>query len=218
MGQSVRIIGVTRNIAWQPTRSQYKRYTVYVPFGSNQQGVLIVVIQAKGPINPLMGMLTRTIDDTLPSSAVFKIATLPQLVQGASMLRTAGAGMVGTFVSLSLLLAALGAWAITSFITRSRLGEYGIRASLGAGRFDLLYLGFREAFWLLLVGIPVGLGGAYLLGHVMSGALYGTPVFDPKLYVAGAAVITVVVIVAALGPARRAARVPIRDLLGSGQP
>ncbi|MGH8428024.1 MAG: FtsX-like permease family protein, partial [Gammaproteobacteria bacterium] len=139
----------------------------------------------------------------------------PQLVQGAAVFRAAGAGMVTAFAALALLLAALGVFAITAFIARTRLGEYGIRAALGAGPSALLRLGFREAAWLLAVGLPLGLAGAYLLGRVIASALYQTPVFDAGLYVAGIVIIAAVVFAAAWGPARRAARAPIRDLVGS---
>lgn len=214
LNKPARIIGVTRNIVWQPTPDQYNAGTVYVPWGTNQTGLLIVVAETHGPSSPLIDSFKKSIKNALPGSAVMRITTLPNLVKGASVFRSAGAGMVAAFAALALLLAALGVFAITAFIARARLGEYGIRAALGAGPAALLRLGFREAAWLLVIGLPIGLVGAYLLGHVIASALYQTPVFDAGLYALGIVIIATVVFAAAWGPARRAARAPIRDLIG----
>ena len=216
VGQTYRVVGVTRNIVWNPVPQQYPSGTAYHPRVAGYNSVLIVVMQAHGATAPFIASLRRTIKQTLPHSAVYKITTLPQLVQGASLLRAAGAGMMITFAVLALFLAALGVFAITALIARARLGEYGIRAALGASPGALLRLGFREAAWLLAIGLPLGLAGAYLLGHVVASGLYQTPVFDVGIYVAGIVIITTAVFAAAWGPARRAARAPIRDLIGGG--
>ncbi len=214
VGETYRIVGVTRNVAWNPVPGQFPPGTVYRPRRTEDDSELIVVVKTRGTTASAMASLRRTIKQTLPRSAIYRISTLSRFVQGASVFRAAGAGMVITFALLALLLAALGVFAITAFIARSRLGEYGIRAALGAGPGALLRLGFGEAAWLLLVGLPLGLAGAWLLGRVIASALYQTPVFDAGLYAAGIVLIAAVVLAAAWGPARRAARAPVRDLIG----
>lgn len=210
------IIGVTRNIAWQPTLDDYNPGTVYQPLGTLSGNLLIVIAQAHGSPVSVASMLKQGILQALPSSAIVRIAALPDMVRGASVFRAAGAGMVGAFAALALLLAALGVFAITTFIARARLGEYGIRAALGAAPSALLRFGFQEAKWLLGIGVPIGLLCAWLLGQAIASALYRTPVLSVGLYLAGIAVIAMVVLAAAWGPARRAARTPIRNLIGGG--
>lgn len=208
-----RIVGVTRNILWAPTPDQYQPGTAYLPLGAFRED-FTVIVQTRGPTAPVTNALKQTIKNALPGSVIFKITSLPKMVRGAAMFRAVGAGLIGAFAALALLLAALGVFAITAFIAWARLGEYGIRAALGAGPSALLRLGFREAAWLLAIGLPLGLAGAYLLGHVITSALYQTPVFDVGLYALSIAIIAAAVFAAAWGPARRAARTPIRDLIG----
>ena len=74
--------------------------------------------------------------------------------------------------------------------------------------------GYAIAAWLLAIGLPIGLIGAFLLGQAMASTLYQTPVFDVGLYAAGIALVVAVVMTAAWGPARRAAHTPIRNLIG----
>jgi predicted permease len=210
-----RIVGVARDVRWATTPDQYRPDTAYFPLWVVQENFRVIV-QTNGSGAAPRNVLKDTVRRALPGSYVFSITPLSRVVQGASVFRAAGAGMVGAFAALALLLAALGVFSITSFIARARLGEYGIRAALGASPLALLRLGFKEAVWLLAIGLPGGLAGAYLLGRVIAGALYQTPVLDWWLYVVGAVVIAAVVFAAAWRPARKAARVPIRDLLGGG--
>lgn len=207
-----RVIGVTKTILWAPTPDQYEPGTAFLPFGTFENGFKVIV-ESSAPLAITRQELERTIADTLPGSIVATIRPYPQLVQGAAVFRAAGAGMVGAFAVLALLLAALGAFAITAFIARARLGEYGIRSALGAGPLALLRLGFREAAWLLIIGVPIGLIGAWLLGRALASTLYQTPVLEWWLYIIGALLMVAVVLAAAWGPARRAARVPVRELL-----
>ncbi|HYW76953.1 MAG TPA: ABC transporter permease [Gammaproteobacteria bacterium] len=209
-----RIVGVTRDIAWQPTRGDYNPGTVYETLGSNGNNLMSIVVRSQAPAGPMMRMLKRGIQQALPSGAIIRIATLPEMVRGASVFRAAGAGIVGAFAALALFLAALGVFSITAFIARTRLGEYGVRAALGAAPSTLLRFGFKEAVWLLGIGLPIGLVCAWLLGQAIADALYRTPVLNVGLYLAGVAIVTCVVFAAAWGPARRAARTPIRNLIG----
>lgn len=72
---------------------------------------------------------------------------------------------IAAWVMLGLAVAANAAvFAMTAFIARSSLGEYGIRAALGAAPSALLRFGFREAAWLLGIGLPIGVTCAWLLG------------------------------------------------------
>lgn len=212
----VRVIGVTRNVAWQPMPNEYNRGTAYFPFGENQPNLVVAILKTRGLAGPMMPVFKHTIEAAVPGSAVFSMSTMPDVLRSASSLGAAGVGIVTTFACLALLLAALGVFALTTFVARARLGEYGIRAALGAGPFALLRLGFREAMWLLIFGLPIGLIGAWALGRAVARTLYQTPLLEPWLYIVGVLLLIVVVFTAAWGPARRAARVPLRELLSEG--
>lgn len=221
IGQSLnlggsRIIGVARNVTWQSTPDQYRAGTVYLPWsvplsvGSN---VIEAVVHTHGARSAVLASVRSAIRQGLPGTAVFRLSTFSSLLRRASALQSAGAGIVGAFATLTLLLAALGAYAITAFIARGRLGEYGIRAAVGAGPTALLQLGLAEALWLLGIGVPIGLGGAYVMGRAMEGFLFHTPAADAGVYLGGLGVIVAAVLVAAWRPAARAARISVRELL-----
>ncbi len=57
------------------------------------------------------------------------------------------------------------------------------------------------------LGVTAGVTGALLGTRVLSGLLFGIAPTDPRAYVGATALLSVVVIVACLGPARRASRI-----------
>lgn len=209
----VRIVGVARNIAWAPTPDDYQPGTLYRPLGSFPARFRFVV-DGQGSIASLEHTIRHAVARALPASMVLSMATLREDIRRASTFRAAGAGLVATFAVLALLIAALGVFAITAFIARGRLGEYGVRAALGATPGSLLRLGLGEAGQLLAYALPLGVISAYFLGTLIASTLYQTSILDPGLYAVGACAIAISVIAAAWGPARRAARTPIRNLIG----
>ena len=210
----VRIIGVAQDIAWAPTSADYEPGTVYRPLGSFPARFRFVV-NGRGSIGSLKETIRHAVARALPASMVLGMGTIREDMRRASTFRAVGAGLVATFAALALLIAALGVFAITAFITRGRLREFGIRAALGATPGSLLRLGLREAGQLLAYAVPLGLIVAYVLGLVIASTLYQTSIVDPGLYAVGAGLIAFIVIAAAWTPTRRAARLPIRNLIGS---
>jgi ABC-type antimicrobial peptide transport system permease subunit len=83
----------------------------------------------------------------------------------------------------------------------------GARASTIAG------LVLREAAWLLLLGVAVGLAGARFVGRYLGGMLFGMEPSDPMSVVLAVAVLFAAAIAAELVPAWRASRVdPVQAL------
>jgi ABC-type antimicrobial peptide transport system permease subunit len=114
---------------------------------------------------------------------------------------------------LALVLAAVGIYGVMSWVVERRRQEIGIRMALGARRGDVVWLVVGEALRLAGVGIGIGLAGAWGLTRVLGGLLYGVGATDGRTFVGVAAVLGLVALGAAWGPARRAAGVdPIRAL------
>lgn len=215
VGKTYRVVGVTKSISWNPIPSQYPFGTAFRPLRAGLREVLIVVLGVQSVTPSLIESVRGAIKRAMPQSAVDKIQPLPQIIVGASIFRSVGVGIVGIFAALAVLVAAFGAFAITAFIARTRLGEYGIRAAIGAGPSALLRLALSEAIWLIAIGMAVGLLCAWLLARVFTGALYHTGTFNAGLYLAGAAIVSAAVIGAAWRPALRAVRTPVSTLIAA---
>src|SRR5256885_1780189 len=94
-----------------------------------------------------------------------------------------------------------------SYSVAQRTNEIGIRMALGAQTRDVLRLIVSQGFKLVLLGLAIGLIGAFALMRVISSLLFGVNTKDPVTFAAVAIMLAVVALLACYIPARRAARV-----------
>jgi len=111
------------------------------------------------------------------------------------------------FGMLALLLACIGLYGILSYGVASRTNEIGIRMALGAQRRDVFWLILREALWLIVAGVAVGLPIIFAVTRLASTLLFGLTPTDPVSLLLAALLMLAVAIVACWLPARRAAQV-----------
>jgi putative ABC transport system permease protein len=111
------------------------------------------------------------------------------------------------FAALALVLAAVGIYGVISYAVTQRTQEIGIRMALGADRADVLKLIIRNGLVLTLLGIAIGVGGAFGLTRLMSTLLFGVTPTDKPTFIAVSAVLIFVALLACYIPARRATKV-----------
>ncbi len=112
-----------------------------------------------------------------------------------------------SFAGVALLLAAVGIYGVMAFAVAQRTHEIGLRMALGANRQRVLGLILREGLGLTLIGLSVGLAGAWFVGRAMKSILYGTGVLDLPSLGCVAAVLVFSAMLACWIPARRATSV-----------
>ena len=111
------------------------------------------------------------------------------------------------FSLVGLLLAAGGIYGVISYSVSQRTGEIGTRMALGARTIDILRVVMEEGLVLISMGVGAGMVGALGLTRSMSTLLVGVDATDPFTYIAIAAFLASVALIACYIPARRAARV-----------
>jgi ABC-type antimicrobial peptide transport system permease subunit len=123
------------------------------------------------------------------------------------------AALGGFFGVLAALLVATGLYGTHSFRVNRRKKEIGIRMALGASRTQVLAMVMRESFWVLGLGLAVGIPLTLFAMRSLQSMLYEISPFDPVSFGSAIAVLILVSACAALAPARRAASVePMRAL------
>ena len=117
------------------------------------------------------------------------------------------ARLSGFFAGLALLLSCVGLYGITAYAVAGRTREIGVRMALGAQPGTVLWMVLREALLLVGVGVAVGIPAAVAGSRVLRGLLFEVSSADPRALAFSLVVLGAVAAVAALVPARRAAKV-----------
>src|SRR5262249_35343099 len=115
--------------------------------------------------------------------------------------------LLGGFAAIALALAAIGIYAVMSYVVRQRAREISTRVALGATRQNIAWMVMRQGSLMLAMGLPIGLLGGLIGARSMSALLYGVSSFDPTTLAGALGVLAAATMLACYVPARNAARV-----------
>jgi putative ABC transport system permease protein len=178
---------------------------MYLP--SIRMGVAAVVIRASGDPLALTASVraaVREVDRDLPIANIRSMDQIMSNMTGDARFRTL---LLGVFAAVALLLAAIGIYGVIAYSVAQRTREIGIRMALGAQARNVLGLVIGQGMKLALIGIGVGIAGAFALTRVLSNLLFNVSATDPLTFVGVSTLLALVALLACYIPARRAMRV-----------
>ncbi|HUC54695.1 MAG TPA: ABC transporter permease [Candidatus Cybelea sp.] len=143
-------------------------------------------------------------DANLP---VTHVMTLDRLVSDSVSPRRFSSVLVAIFAGLALLLAAIGIYGVMSYTVSRRTQEIGVRMALGAQMASVRHMILGQTLRLTLMGVGIGLVGAFLAARFLTTLLFGVGRYDPLTFLGVAALLIAVALAASYIPARRAMRV-----------
>ena len=114
--------------------------------------------------------------------------------------------LLALFASGSLIIAAIGQYAVVAFDGRRRTREFGLRIALGASSRQLVAAVMAEGFRLTAIGLLAGFALSVAAGTLLARVLFGVTPTDPPTYLGVFVLMAVASLLACYLPARRAAR------------
>ena len=189
----------------------------YVPHAQDSQwNFMGLVIRTAGDPAAFATTLRREVQALDKDQPVYNVRTMDEVVMNSIGTRRVSMQLFAVFACAALLLAALGIYGVLAYSVTQRTQEIGLRMALGAQRSDVLGLVIRQGMSLSVIGVIVGLAGAFALTRVIGNLLYGVTATDPATFVAIPLVLLFVALLACYLPAHRAARLdPTRALAQS---
>jgi putative ABC transport system permease protein len=190
---------------------------VYAAFAqAPSPSVKIVVRTTVAPANvmPAIREAVREIDPSLPLA---DIATMEQVRDRTLTGASRPAWLIGAFAAIAVLLTAVGLYGVFAQAVTQRRREIGIRMALGAASSEVLRQVLWNALGLVVVGLGLGLIGAFALTRVMKNLLFEVSPLDPVALTVACISMAVIGMFAGFIPASRAARVdPVVTLRDEG--
>jgi putative ABC transport system permease protein len=199
------IVGVVGNLHdGSPGEPPYP--TFYVPIAQHPSRApdMQLVARTHGDPAAMADTLRKRLLATHPDIAV-KVTTMRENIgetQRGEDFRTV---LFASFAGVSILLAAIGMYGVTSYTVSQRRFEFGLRIAVGATRAQLLSLVLRNAFAVVSIGIALGITFSFAAVRVMSSAVGKLPAFDVAAYALASCAILLIASLATLQPARAAA-------------
>jgi putative ABC transport system permease protein len=183
------------------TPQSYAPQAQDVSFGYS---LFVRTARAAASVGPELRAIFRTLDKTQP---VQPLVPLESYLRASLAERRFTLVLLAGMGALGLLMAAVGAYGVVSYVVSLRTREVGIRMALGARSRDLVAMVMRQGLWLAAAGLLVGYAASLALTRFLARLLFGVHPMDPASSAAVAALLTAVVLVATWLPARRATRV-----------
>ncbi|HEY6205335.1 MAG TPA: ABC transporter permease [Chthoniobacterales bacterium] len=186
---------------------------IYTPHAQDGVGFLALTIRTVREPAAMTATLRREVANLDKDLPIFDVRTMDAVVAQSIGSRRVSMLLFSVFAGAALLLAAIGIYGVIAYTVTQRTHEIGIRMALGAQAGDVLGMVVREGMTLTMIGVGVGLLGAFALAKVIASLLFGVGATDLSTMFAVILILSAVAFLACLLPARRATLVnPVQAL------
>jgi putative ABC transport system permease protein len=199
------IVGVVSDIRNRNLSSEL-RPGYFVPASQIPFNQMTIVVRTTNDPHSLITAVQNEVHSMDRELPVFNVKTMDEYISATVAAPRFNATLLVLFASVALVLTIVGLYGVMSYSVAQRTNEIGIRMALGAQTRDVLRLIVSQGFKLVLLGLAIGLAGAFALMRVIASLLFGVTAKDPLTFATVAVLLAVVALLACYIPARRATR------------
>jgi len=189
--------------------------TEYLPFNQSPDRNFALVVRTSQDESSVLPAMVAAVHKIDPAIVTLKPLSMADVIHDApsTYIHRSTAWLVAGFAAAALLLSVIGLYGVVAYSVSQRTREIGVRMALGAQRANVYQLIFKEASWLVGLGIAFGLACSLGVASLISKLLFNTPAWDAPTLAAVALVLGASALLASYLPARRAASVdPVNAL------
>ncbi|HYV07145.1 MAG TPA: ABC transporter permease, partial [Blastocatellia bacterium] len=200
------IVGIVADVK-QYGLAQPSTFQTYGPYLQTPFSGMTLVVRTEHDPASLTGAIRGEVLSLDKEQPISRVKTLDQILSASTQQQQFLMLLLGVFAGVALILAAVGLYGVMSYAVTQRTHEIGIRMALGANAGNVLRLVVGHGMMLALIGVGIGLAGAFAVTRVMKGLLFSIGATDPLTFAAISVLLTGVALGACLVPARRAIKV-----------
>jgi putative ABC transport system permease protein len=209
-GSCATVIGVLRGF-WKYDILNRDVLAVYIPLAqqtletgaSRRPGALF--IRATGDPRAIVGGVRRAIQGARSNLPAVAVSTMNSVVEPEVRPWRLAATMFTLFGAIALTVAAIGLFAVVSFVVTHRSREVAVRLALGAPARSIVRAVAGDAMFAIVIGLCLGVCVGALAARWVGPLLFQTSPYDARIFASGAGVL--------LGIASLAAAIPLAAAL-----
>ena len=202
----IEIVGLVQNAKYSEVKQEIPPLFFRPYLQSERVGSMSLYVRG-GNATALLRSIPSVISRLDPNLPIEDLKTLPQQVRENVFLDRMISTLSAAFAFLATLLASVGLYGVLAYTVSQRTREIGLRMALGADSARVRGMILKQVGWMTLIGVLVGVTGAYYLGKAAASLLFQLEPYDPTVVASSVVVLTLVAFSAGYIPAFRASRV-----------
>lgn len=206
------IIGIVGDVRNRSLNTE-ARAAYYVPHTQVPFSQMVAVAKTTSEPHSLIPSVTKLVGGMDQDVPVFEVKTMEEYLAASVATPRFSSTLLSIFAAVALVLTVVGLYGVMSYSVAQRTNEIGIRLALGAQSRDVLLMIVKQGGLLIVIGLAIGLAGAYAATRLLASLLFGITDKDPFTFVAVAALLALVALLACYVPAWRATKVDPMDAL-----
>ncbi|HEX5889681.1 MAG TPA: ABC transporter permease [Pyrinomonadaceae bacterium] len=209
MREIIGVVGDVRNrtLDTEPKAAYFVPQT-QVPFDQ-----MAMVVKTAGDPHSLVSAATKQVAAMDQDIPVFAVKTMEEYLSASVAAPRFSTTLLSIFAAVALVLTVVGLYGVMSYSVAQRTNEIGIRLALGAQSRDVLLMIVKQGSLLIVLGLVIGLAGAFALTRLIASLLFGVTAKDPLTFAAVAVLLAAVALLACYVPAWRATKVDPMEAL-----
>jgi putative ABC transport system permease protein len=201
------IVGVVGRVKMEGLTRDSNRVQGYFPFAQVPFNGMTVVIKSSGDPNQLVTAARQQVKSVDMDQPIYNVRTMENIRSESIASERLNLTLFSIFAAIALILAVVGIYGVMSYSVTQRTHEIGIRMAIGAQPSDVFRMVLSQGMTLAVIGVALGLIGAYGLTRFMTTMLFDVQPTDPATFVVIAVLLVAVALAACYLPGRRATKV-----------
>jgi len=201
------VLGVVGRVKMESLNQNSDRVQGYFAFNQIPLGGMTVIIKGASDPNLLISSARTAVKEIDPDQPIYSPRTMSEIRAESVQNERFTLTLLSLFAGIALVLAIVGIYGVMSYSVTQRTHEIGIRMAIGARPLDVFKMILGHGMKLALIGVGLGLVGAFIVTRFMATMLFGVEPTDATTFGAITAILIAVALLACYLPGRRATKV-----------
>jgi predicted permease len=204
---TVEIVGVAKPAELTNPHAELRPKAYYAYAQVKHLDMMYFEVRTQGAPSAVTSELRDAVLQADPALPMMDLKTQTEETGEALSQERLFARLTSVFGLLALVLAMIGLYGTMAYSVTRKTHEIGIRMALGANPANVLVMVICQGITLALTGVAIGIVVALGATRLISSMIFGVKSYDPITFLAVAAVLVIVALLACYIPARRAMKV-----------